>query len=132
MTLKLNQIFLLHYFKSYPERLMLRIKEGTMIKIRRSNHGFLPAVVIQIDCSMMLIELCQNKEQQWIYRGSTLIEQMKNYYTIQNDGEYHRHSARQHLSARRSNAPEIICLNDQMKNKSLRSIESDENSESFL
>lgn len=122
--------FLSCYFKSYPERLMLRAKEGTSIKVRNgsSTHRnvFLPAVVVQIDCSMMLIEVCQTKQQMWIYRGSTLIEQMNNYYSTQNQAEknlYIRHSARQHLSARKTNAPEIICLNEQTKLKSLRTAE---------
>ena len=112
--------FLLHYFKMYPERLMLRVKEGTMVKIRQKS-----AIVVQIDSSMILVEFTQTKERRWIYRGSTLIEQMNNYYTIQNDGE-NRHSARQHLSARKSNAPEIICLNDQMKSKTTNRLSENE------
>ena len=57
---------------------------------------------------------------------------MNNYYAVQNDGEnqpFARHSARQHLSARRSNAPEIICLNDQTKVKANRLSDIDENRE---
>ena len=114
--------FLQDYFKSYPERFMLRAKEGTIVKIRSKNKtSLLSAIVIQIDCSMMLIEFIQSKEQIWIYRGSILIEQMKNYYSTQNKST--RHSARQHLSAKRSNVPEIICLNDQMKIKNCRTAE---------
>jgi hypothetical protein len=115
--------FLNNYFKSYPERLMLRAKEGTMIKIRLSNNknSFLSALVIKIDCSMILIELNHSKQRLWIYRGSTLIEQMNNYYSTQNKSS--RHSARQHLSAKKFNAPEIICLNDQMKTKNCRTAE---------
>ena len=122
--------FLSCYFKSYPERLMLRAKEGTLIRIRSAvaNHRnvFLQAMVLLIDCSMMLIEVSQSRQQMWIYRGSTLIEQMNNYYSNQNQAEknlYIRHSARQHLSARKTNAPEIICLNEQTKIKSIRSAE---------
>lgn len=122
--------FFLDYFKSYPERMMLRVKEGTMIKVRHGKISSHPAIVLQLDCSMILIEFCQSHEHRWIYRGSTCIEQMKNYYNIQHEGG--RHSARQHLSARKSNAPEIICLNDQMKTKLNRSIESDENRERDL
>lgn len=117
--------FLENYFKSYPERLMLRAKEGTMIKIRTttSNNKTLcvSAIVIKIDCSMMLIELNHSKERIWIYRGSTSIEQMNNYYSTQD--KISRRSARQHLSAKRSNAAEIICLNDQMKTKNCRTAE---------
>ncbi|CAF4991813.1 unnamed protein product, partial [Rotaria socialis] len=66
------------------------------------------------------------RQRFWIYRGSTLIEQMNNYYTTQNsndNGGFRKQSARQHLSARRSNAPEIICLNDQMRTKCGRTAE---------
>ena len=90
--------FLQDYFKSYPERLMLRAKEGTIVKIRKNTYSFLSAIVIQIDCSMMLIELNQSKERIWIYRGSTLIEQMNNYYLTQTKST--RHSARQHYQRR--------------------------------
>ena len=119
--------FLNRYFKSYPERMMLRAKEGTIIKIRNpsssNKNTFISAIVIQIDCSMMLIELMNTKQRLWIYRGSTLIEQMNNYYSTQNkihNNNFSKHSARQHLSARKSNAPEIICLNDQIKIKNIR------------
>jgi hypothetical protein len=117
-TFECENNFLQDYFKSYPERLMLRAKEGTIVKIRNNKNSFLSAVVIQIDCSMILIELNQSKQRFWIYRGSTLIEQMNNYYLTQTKST--RHSARQHLSAKKSNAPEIICLNDQMKTKTSR------------
>jgi len=124
-TFECENDFLNDYFKSYPERLMLRAKEGTMIKIRTSTsnnkNSFLPAIVVQIDCSMILIELYHTKQRFWIYRGSTLIEQMNNYYLTQNKAS--RHSARQHLSAKKFNAPEIICLNDQMKTKNCRTAE---------
>ncbi|UJR36635.1 hypothetical protein I4U23_029354 [Adineta vaga] len=126
-TFECENNFLNSYFKSYPERLMLRAKEGTTVKIRNFNsnnrNAFLQATVIQIDCSMMLIEVNNTKQRSWIYRGSTLIEQMNNYYITQNKVNIHglgRHSARQHLSARKTNAPEIICLNDQMKTKNVR------------
>jgi hypothetical protein len=126
-TFECENDFLNCYFKSYPERMMLRAKEGTIVKIRNVNSQnknlFNQAIVIQIDCSMMLIELSNTKQRLWIYRGSTLIEQMNNYYSTQNQTDGHafrRHSARQHLSAKRSNAPEIICLNDQMKTKNSR------------
>ena len=125
-TFECENHFLQHYFKSYPERLMLRAKEGTVVKIRNNKNSFLSAVVIQIDCSMMLIELNQSKERCWIYRGSTSIEQMNNYYSTQNKST--RHSARQHLSAKKTNAPEIICLNDQMKTKKCRTTEIEETS----
>ena len=115
-TFEYDNEFLVNYFKSYPERFMLRAKEGTQVKIRHStNNSFLSALIIEIDCSMMLIEFMHSKERLWIYRGSTLIEQMNNYYSTQNRST--RHSARQHLSAKKSNAPEIICFNDQMKSK---------------
>jgi hypothetical protein len=110
--------------------MMLRAKEGTIVKIRNINsnnkNGFIQATVIQIDCSMMLIELSNTKQRSWIYRGSTLIEQMNNYYLTQNKADingFRRHSARQHLSAKKSNAPEIICLNDQMRTKNIRTAE---------
>jgi hypothetical protein len=125
-TFECENNFLQDYFKSYPERLMLRAKEGTIVKIRNNKNSFLSAIVIQIDCSMMLIELNQSKQRIWIYRGSTLIEQMNNYYSTQNKST--RHSARQHLSAKKSNAPEIICLNDQMKTKNCRTNEINETS----
>ncbi|CAF2523681.1 unnamed protein product [Rotaria sp. Silwood2] len=109
---------------------MLRAKEGTIVKIRNTSSTnknlFVQAIVIQIDCSMMLIELSQTKQRFWIYRGSTLIEQMNNYYSTQNNKDKNRfskHSARQHLSAKRSNAPEIVCLNDQMKTRNVRTAE---------
>jgi hypothetical protein len=130
-TFECENDFLKFYFKSYPERMMLRAKEGTIVKIRNINstnkNQFIQAIVIQIDCSMMLIELSSTKQRIWIYRGSTLIEQMKNYYSTQNQADRHgfssRHSARQHLSAKKTNAPEIICLNDQMKIKNARTAE---------
>jgi hypothetical protein len=129
-TFECENDFLNSYFKSYPERMMLRAKEGTIVKIRNINsnnkNGFIQATVIQIDCSMMLIELSNTKQRSWIYRGSTLIEQMNNYYLTQNKADingFRRHSARQHLSAKKSNAPEIICLNDQMRTKNIRTAE---------
>lgn len=103
--------FLQSYFENYPERMMLRVREGTQIKVQMSNNS--SAVVLQIDCSMMLIELSQTKEQCWIYRGSTQIDQLKTFYSTQNK-DLLRHSARQHLSARKSNAPEVICSNDEL------------------
>ena len=118
------------YFKSYPERLMLRVKEGTTIRVRSAassqKNVYLPATVVEIDCSMILIEFSLTKQRVWIYRGSTSIEQMNTYYSTQTKAEkstLRRHTARQHLSAKKSNAPEIICLNDQMKAKTSRTAE---------
>lgn len=130
-TFECENDFLRNYFKSYPERFMLRAKEGIMVKIQHTtNNCFLSALIIEIDCSMMLIEFNHSKERLWIYRGSTLIEQMNNYYSTQNKST--RHSARQHLSAKKSNAPEIICFNDQMKTKLSRLAEQQSNEESSL
>ncbi len=113
--------FLDRYFTSFPERLMLRAKEGSLVKVRNvftnfNNNSFIPALVIQIDGSMMQIELSHSKQRKWLYRGSPLLDQMNNYYSTQNkaaNNGFARRTARQHLSARRTNAPEIICLNDQ-------------------
>lgn len=113
--------YLDRYFASFPERLMLRVKEGTLVKVRNvftnfNNNSFIPALVTQIDGSMMQIELSHSKQRKWLYRGSPLLDQMNNYYSTQtkaaNNGVARR-TARQHLSAKRTNAPEIICLNDQ-------------------
>ncbi|CAF1094602.1 unnamed protein product [Rotaria sordida] len=113
--------YLDRYFSSYPERMMLRAKEGSFVKVRNIftnyNHNlFIHALVIQIDGSMMQIELTHSKQRIWLYRGSPLLDQMHNYYSTQNKAAingFARRTARQHLSARRTNAPEIICLNDQ-------------------
>ena len=113
--------FLERYFASYPERMMLRAKEGSIVKVRNvfttaNPNSFIPALVIQIDGSMMQIELSHSKQRKWLYRGSPLLDQMHNYYSTQNNAAGNglaRRTARQHLSARRSNAPEIICLNEQ-------------------
>lgn len=138
--------YLDRYFASFPERLMLRVKEGTFVKVRNvftnfNPNSFIPAPVTQIDGSMMQIELSHSKQRKWLYRGSPLLEQMNNYYSTQtkaaNSGVARR-TARQHLSAKRTNAPEIICLNDQTaqstngtKDKSARTAEQaiDETSE---
>ena len=113
--------FLDRYFTSFPERLMLRAKEGTLVKVRNiftnfNHNSFVPATVIQLDGSMMQIEFSNTKQRKWLYRGSPLLDQMNNYYSTQNKAANNglaRRTARQHLSARRTNAPEIICLNDQ-------------------
>ncbi|CAF4725554.1 unnamed protein product, partial [Rotaria sp. Silwood2] len=113
--------FLDRYFASYPERMMLRAKEGSLVKVRNIftnfNHNlFIHALVVQIDGSMMQIELSHSKQRIWLYRGSPLLDQMHTYYSTQNKATingFARRTARQHLSARRTNAPEIICLNDQ-------------------
>ena len=109
------------YFTSFPERMMLRAKEGSIVKVRNiytnfNNNTFISALVIQIDGSMMQIEISHNKQRIWLYRGSPLLDQMNNYYSTQNKAANNglvRRTARQHLSARRTNVPEIICLNDQ-------------------
>ncbi|CAF0932717.1 unnamed protein product [Adineta steineri] len=114
--------FLEKYFALYPERMMLRVKEGSIVKVRnvsanlQNNNSFVPALVVQIDGSMMQIELSHSKQRKWLYRGSPLLDQMHNYYSTQTKAAVNglsRRTARQHLSARRTNAPEIICLNDQ-------------------
>ncbi|CAF3349777.1 unnamed protein product [Rotaria socialis] len=113
--------FLDRYFASYPERMMLRAKEGSLVKVRNvftnfNPNSFVPALVIQIDGSMMQIELSHSKQRKWLYRGSPLLDQMHNYYSTQNKAAvngFARRTARQHLSAKRTNAPEIICLNEQ-------------------
>ena len=115
--------FLERYFNSYPERMMLRAKEGIIVKVRnilstnqQSSSTFLPALVIQIDGSMMQIEFSHSKQRLWLYRGSPLLDQMHNYYSTQNRTVMNgltRQTARQHLSARRTNVPELICLNEQ-------------------
>jgi len=120
-TYECQNEFLDRYFTSFPERMMLRAKEGSLVKVRNvftnfNNNSFIPALVIQIDGSMMQIELSHSKQRKWLYRGSPLLDQMHNYYSTQNkaaNNGFARRTARQHLSARRTNAPEIICLNDQ-------------------
>jgi glutamine synthetase len=120
--------------------MMLRAKEGSIVKVRyvfsniaynnNSNNSFIPALVIQIDGSMMQIEYSNTKQRIWLYRGSPLLDQMNTYYSTENKAAmngFTRHTARQHLSARRTNVPEIICLNDQTtianKGKSVRTAE---------
>lgn len=134
-TMECQNEYLDRYFASYPERMMLRAKEGTIVKVRNiftnfNNNSFVPALVIQIDGSMMQIELCHSKQRKWLYRGSPLLDQMHNYYSTQNKAAvngFARRTARQHLSAKRTNAPEIICLNEQTatsnKGKSIRTSE---------
>ena len=52
---------------------------------------------------------------------------MNNFFSTQNNSDnrtFRKLSARQHLSAKKSNAPENICLNDQMKSKNNRNVKS--------
>lgn len=134
-TLEHPSDFLERYFTSYPERIMLRAKEGITVKVRNifssdktNSSSFLSALVIQIDGSMMQIEFTHNKQRFWIYRGSPLLDQMHSYYSTQNRTVINgmtRQTARQHLSARRTNVPEIVCSNEQTGNrtKSVRTSE---------
>ena len=124
-ALEYQNDFLDRYFASFPERMMLRARESSLVKVRNvftnfNSNSFVPALVTQIDASMMEIELSHSKQRKWLYRGSPLLDQMNNYYSTQNRAAINglaRRTARQHLSARRTNAPEIICLNDQTTNK---------------
>ena len=93
--------FLDRYFASYPERMMLRAKEGITVKVRNilsPTNSFVPALVIQIDGSMMQIEFSHNKQRVWLYRGSPLLDQMHNYYSTAESGEDQRVSS-SHRSA---------------------------------
>ncbi|CAF3905531.1 unnamed protein product, partial [Didymodactylos carnosus] len=66
------------------------------------------------DSSMMTVQFQSSGQKLSLYRGSILFEQLNHYYSKQYQQASSRHSARQHLSTRRSNAPEIICLNDSL------------------
>ncbi|CAF1161216.1 unnamed protein product, partial [Didymodactylos carnosus] len=122
---KLAYDFLERYFQSYPERTMLRTKIGQTIKVKNiltpglstpaKKQSYQTAKVDHIDSSMMTVQFQSSGQKLSLYRGSILFEQLNHYYSKQYQQAPSRHSARQHLSTRRSNAPEIICLNDSIR-----------------
>ena len=51
VTYKSMHAFFKEYFSQYPQRLMLRLKEGDSVKLERFQQ-VIEAQVVQVDCSL--------------------------------------------------------------------------------
>ncbi|EFN63124.1 Histone-lysine N-methyltransferase eggless, partial [Camponotus floridanus] len=62
--------FVKKYLESYPERPMVKLQTGQMVKTEWKGKWWL-ARVIQVDASLVQMHFDADKRTEWIYRGST-------------------------------------------------------------
>ncbi|XP_012219332.1 histone-lysine N-methyltransferase eggless [Linepithema humile] len=62
--------FVKKYFESYPERPMVKLQRGQMVKTEWKGKWWL-AKVIQVDASLVQMHFEADGRTEWIYRGST-------------------------------------------------------------
>lgn len=62
--------FVKKYLESYPERPMVKLQTGQMVKTEWKGKWWL-ARVIQVDASLVQMHFDADRRTEWIYRGST-------------------------------------------------------------
>ncbi|XP_070168553.1 histone-lysine N-methyltransferase eggless isoform X1 [Polyergus mexicanus] len=62
--------FVKKYLESYPERPMVKLQTGQMVKTEWKGKWWL-ARVVQVDASLVQMHFDADKRTEWIYRGST-------------------------------------------------------------
>lgn len=62
--------FVKKYLESYPERPMVKLQPGQMVKTEWKGKWWL-ARVVQVDASLVQMHFDADKRTEWIYRGST-------------------------------------------------------------
>ncbi|XP_011866930.1 PREDICTED: histone-lysine N-methyltransferase SETDB1 [Vollenhovia emeryi] len=62
--------FVKKYMESYPERPMVKLQPGQMVKTEWKGKWWL-AKVMQVDASLVQMHFNADKRTEWIYRGST-------------------------------------------------------------
>lgn len=67
---KESREFVKKYLESYPERPMVKLQTGQMVKTEWKGKWWL-ARVVQVDASLVQMYFDADKRTEWIYRGST-------------------------------------------------------------
>ncbi|XP_039301848.1 histone-lysine N-methyltransferase eggless isoform X2 [Solenopsis invicta] len=86
--------FVKKYLESYPERPMVKLQPGQMVKTEWNGKWWL-ARVVQVDASLVQMHFDADRRTEWIYRGSTrlgplFIEVLKaNTRQLQQSGSAH-------------------------------------------
>lgn len=62
--------FVKKYLESYPERPMVKLQPGQMVKTEWNGKWWL-ARVLQVDASLVQMHFDADGRSEWIYRGST-------------------------------------------------------------
>ncbi|XP_060080758.1 histone-lysine N-methyltransferase SETDB1-B-like [Ylistrum balloti] len=81
-----SQEFIKEYLKQYPERPMVRLQKGQMVKTEW-NGKWWTAKVMEVDASLVKMYFLADKRVEWIYRGSTRLEPL---YTALANAEYNK------------------------------------------
>lgn len=68
-----SQEFIKSYLKQYPERPMVRLQKGQVIKTEWNGQWWTARVEIA-DASLVKMYFDADKRVEWIYRGSTRLE----------------------------------------------------------
>ncbi|XP_033752010.1 histone-lysine N-methyltransferase SETDB1-B-like [Pecten maximus] len=81
-----SQEFIKEYLKQYPQRPMVRLQKGQMVKTEW-NGKWWTAKVMEVDASLVKMYFLADKRVEWIYRGSTRLEPL---YTALANAEYNK------------------------------------------
>lgn len=65
-----SRAFVSSYLKQYPERAMVKLHRGQVVKTELNGHWF-QALVETVDASLANIYFPSESRYEWIYRGST-------------------------------------------------------------
>ncbi|XP_070198817.1 histone-lysine N-methyltransferase SETDB1-like [Littorina saxatilis] len=68
-----SQEFIKEYLKQYPERPMVRLMNGQIVKTEWNGRWW-TAKVMEVDASLVKMYFQADKRTEWIYRGSTRLE----------------------------------------------------------
>ncbi|KAL0130171.1 hypothetical protein PUN28_002046 [Cardiocondyla obscurior] len=103
--------FVKKYLESYPERPMVKLQRGQMVKTEWKGKWWI-AKVIQVDASLVQMHFIADERTEWIYRGSTrlgplFMEVLKanTRQQLQQSGNAHRH--RIPISSKKTNLPYV-------------------------
>ncbi|XP_021368077.1 histone-lysine N-methyltransferase SETDB1-B-like isoform X3 [Mizuhopecten yessoensis] len=100
-----SQEFIKEYLKQYPERPMVRLQKGQMVKTEW-NGKWWTAKVMEVDASLVKMFFLADKRVEWIYRGSTRLEPL---YTALANAEYNKSAGkvRRHTNTTVGKAPVV-------------------------
>jgi hypothetical protein len=85
--------FLRKYFENYPEKAMVRLNRDHVLKVF-FNGKWIPARVVELDCSLVRLVFSTTNHSEWLYRGSYRLQPFYEKH-LQTENGKNRESVRQ-------------------------------------
>ncbi|XP_064635526.1 histone-lysine N-methyltransferase eggless-like isoform X2 [Lineus longissimus] len=98
--------FIKSYLEQYPERPMVRLQKGQMVKTEWMGKWW-TARVVEVDASLVKMFFDADKRTEWIYRGTTRLEPLYTELANAESQKAHGKARRHTMGMKRSNKPYV-------------------------